>query len=274
MPQIAVLCDNHTLNPHLTYEHGLSMAIILDSGDLWIWDTGQSGLFMDNAFSMGINPGRAAGLALSHGHYDHTGGLDKFWEQTDFTGPVYAHPAIFTDRFACHPGTDPRAIGLRTAAPERLRNQLVPVKDTWQLAPELTLFTSITRSPGNFEPVQGFYLDPEGNEPDTIPDDAAIVLTTPNGPVLVLGCCHSGLKNTCEHISAKTGITRFHALIGGLHLGSAPQQAIKETKETIEAFGCTRAYAGHCTGEDALAQLQKSLPLVMHPMGSGLFVKF
>ena len=273
MPQLAVLCDNHTLNPHLACEHGLSMAIILDSGDLWIWDTGQSGLFMDNAFSMGINPGRAAGLALSHGHYDHTGGLDRFWEQTDFPGPVYAHPNIFAERFACHPGTDPRAIGLRTEDAQRLRAQMVQVTDSHELAPGLTMFTSITRQPGNFEPIQGFYLDTECTKPDTVPDDAALVLETPNGPVLILGCCHSGLKNTCDHIAAHLHIDHFHALIGGLHLGSASDQAIEETRKTIEKYGCTRVYAGHCTGDNALLMLQKALPLVVQPMGSGFFVK-
>ncbi|WP_462325810.1 MBL fold metallo-hydrolase [Desulfoplanes sp.] len=274
MPQIAILIDNTTMNPHLACEHGLSMGIILDSGDLWIWDTGQSGLFVDNAFSMGIHPGRAAGLALSHGHYDHTGGLDRLWEQTDFQRPIYGHPAIFVDRFACHPGTVPRAIGLRTNDPERLKKQLVPVENTMELAPGLTMFTNTTRQAEHYEPIQGFYRDREATRPDTIPDDGCLVLESANGPVLILGCCHSGLANTCEHVAKCHGIDRFHGLIGGLHLGRASEDAIEETRTTIEHFGFQTVFAGHCTGQSALEQLQQSLPETIHPMGSGLFVKF
>ena len=274
MPQIAVLCDNQTMHPELAHEHGLSMVIVLDSEEFWLWDTGQSGLFMDNGFSMGINPGRAAGLALSHGHYDHTGGLDRFFEQTDFQGPVYAHPTIFAQRFSCRPGTDPRAIGLRTDDPGRLRRQLVPVQGSIQLAPGLTMFTSITRHAGNFEPVQGFYLDPESTLPDPVEDDAALVLDTADGPVLILGCCHSGLKNTCEHIAAHLHINTFHTLIGGLHLNNAPDTALEETRATIEKYGFTRVHAGHCTGTAAFNRLTQSLPAVMYPMGSGSFLEF
>ncbi len=274
MPQIAVLCDNRTVHPELAYEHGLSMAIMLDSGDFWLWDTGQSGLFMDNGFSMGLSPGRAAGVALSHGHYDHTGGLDRFFEQTDFQGPVYAHPNIFAERFSIRPGVPSRSIGLRTANSERLHRQLIPVKDSIQLAPGLTMVTSISRRAGNFEPVQGFYLDREGTIPDTIEDDAVLILDTADGPVLVLGCCHSGLANTCEHIAEHLHIHRFHALIGGLHLNAAPDKALEETAATIQKYGFIRVYAGHCTGESALARLQTSLPSLIHTMGSGSFMEF
>jgi 7,8-dihydropterin-6-yl-methyl-4-(beta-D-ribofuranosyl)aminobenzene 5'-phosphate synthase len=274
MPQLAILIDNTSLNPHLACEHGLSMGIVLDSGDLWIWDTGQTGAFMDNAFAMGIDPGRAAGLALSHGHYDHTGGLDRLWEITDFKGPIHGHPSVFVDRYACHPGTPPRAIGLRTTDPERLRRQFVSVTDTMKLAPGLTMYTNITRQPGHYEPIRGFYLDPDCTRPDTIPDDACLVLETSNGPVLVLGCCHSGLANTCDHVATCHGIDHFHALIGGLHLGGASDTAIQETRATIERYGFTTVFAGHCTGEHAFTQLQTSLPKIIRPMGAGLFVKF
>ena len=274
MPQIAVLIDNMTMNPHLACQHGLSMGIILDSGELWIWDTGQTGVFMDNAMAMGIHPGRAAGLALSHGHYDHTGGLDSLWEQTDFQGPIYAHPQVVADRYVCHQGTQARAIGLGTNNYEKLDNQLVAVQDRMELAPGLTMYTNITRHPGQFQPIQDFYLDPETTRPDTIPDDACLVLETPKGPVLVLGCCHSGLANTCQHVAQHHGIDHFHGLMGGLHLSGASEKALEETRTTIRDFAFESVFAGHCTGTTALNRLQSSLPTIVHPMGSGLFVKW
>jgi 7,8-dihydropterin-6-yl-methyl-4-(beta-D-ribofuranosyl)aminobenzene 5'-phosphate synthase len=266
--------DNMAMNPRLASEHGLSMGIILDSGDLWIWDTGETGLFMDNAMAMGIDPGRAVGLALSHGHYDHTGGIDSLWEQGNFQGPVYGHPMIFARRFACHPNTPPRAIGLATRDPQQLRQHFISVEDRKELAPGLTMYTNMTRQAGHYEPIQGFYLDPQAHQPDTIPDDACLVLETPKGPVLILGCCHSGLANTCEHVARHHGIDHFLGLMGGLHLGRASDEAIEETCRTIKRFGFESVFAGHCTGETALLSLQKSLPDIVHPMGSGLFVKW
>ncbi len=274
MPRIGVLIDNNTLDDHLAREHGLSLVILLDSGDRWLWDTGQSGIFFDNARAMGIDLAQLSGLALSHGHYDHAGGLDRLWRETDFTGPIYGHPAVMTGRYACSCCSPPRAIGLRTVNRQRLASQLIPVSDTARLGPGLTMVTNITRKAGNFEPIQGFYLDPLGRTTDTIPDDTALVLETGYGPVLILGCCHSGLENTCDHIAVNLGINRFHALIGGLHLKSAKPNHIEETLQTITRFGFSEVYAGHCTGTHAISSLSDALPGKIHPMGSGLLLTF
>ena len=106
---VAILCDNEASAPAFGCEWGLSMAIQLPSGALWLWDTGKTGLFLKNAETMGITAARAQGLALSHGHYDHTGGLGVLLA-AGFAGSVHAHPACARERWSADP-KGPRPIG-------------------------------------------------------------------------------------------------------------------------------------------------------------------
>jgi 7,8-dihydropterin-6-yl-methyl-4-(beta-D-ribofuranosyl)aminobenzene 5'-phosphate synthase len=116
------------------------------------------------------------------------------------------------------------------------------------------------RAPGLFQAVQGFSLDPAGLEADPVPDDAFLVLESPSGPVVILGCCHSGLANSLACLRQRLGISRVHAVLGGLHLFKAGPEALEETARAIEEYGVRRLIAGHCTGPDRLALLQERLP--------------
>jgi len=258
--RIVVLCDNESAHPACGCEWGLALAIDLDpaedGGGLWLWDTGQTDLFLRNAAALGVDVDRARGLALSHGHYDHTGGLSALCSSTAFQGPIHAHPACALARFAEESGgRPPRSIGPPAPLPA-----FAPADPVQVLAPGLTLLSDIPRAPGAFQAVHGFSLDTRGNEPDSVPDDAFLVLESPSGPVVVLGCCHSGLANSLACLRQRLDIDRVHAVLGGLHLFKAGPEALEETAQAIEAFGVRRLVAGHCTGPDRLALLRERLP--------------
>ncbi len=268
--RVVVLCDNESAQPSCGCEWGLALAVDLGpaeaDGGLWLWDTGQTDLFLRNAAALGLDLGRARGLALSHGHYDHTGGLAALCASTAFQGPIHAHPASGLARFAKEPGgKPPRSIGPPAPLPAFL-----PADPTHVLAPGLTLLSDIPRAPGLFQAVQGFSLDPAGTRPDHVPDDAFLVLESASGPVVILGCCHSGLANSLACLRQRLGIDRVHAVLGGLHLFKAGPEALEETAQAIEAFGVCRLIAGHCTGPDRVALLKKRLPdREVLPLASG-----
>ena len=270
MPQISVIVDNKSLSSYLGSEHGLSMLIKLDNGRQWLWDTGQSELFIHNARALNLDPGQIHGLALSHGHYDHTGGLDILLA-SGFKGYIYAHPCFARSRFHVDAG-NARSIGLKTNNLPRIIKHHVPVESVLELDHGLIMLTSITRKDGNFQAVDGFFQDMKGEEPDLVPDDAVLVLEDNNRAVLILGCCHSGLKNTCEYIEEKLGIREYHTLIGGLHLSKGYEKAYAQTLATIKEYGFNRVYPGHCTGEKAILYLQEKLGAKVLPMGAGLVV--
>lgn len=282
MPTLHVLVDNTAHRPELLAEHGLAMA--LDLGDLtaglwadghcadghcaaglWLWDAGASGNFLENARLMGVAVHEAKGLALSHGHWDHTGGLAAL-RNAGFQGTLHAHPDVLLTRYSIHPGKPVRDISWRGGDESA---SLQTIQKQAELAPGLEFHSDIPRQKGRFQAVENFFLDPEGNKPDPVRDDACLLLAGSHGPAVILGCCHSGLANTLEALSQRTGLTRFASVVGGLHLMNAPESAVRETAQTLAQFDVQQVYAGHCTGDDALEALQSLLPGQVHPLGGG-----
>jgi len=272
--RLFILCDNTAHAPDFGYEWGLSVAVRLPGGDLWLWDTGQTGLFLDNAKKFGLDLGQAKGLALSHGHYDHTGGLPFLLGRTSFSGSIFAHPKLGEKRYAVHPQTVARFIGMdKETLPSPLPNfQGVP--QTREIAPGLTFLTSIPRKPGLFQAVSGFYFDKQRNSPDLIEDDACLVLETVAGPVLILGCCHSGLGNTMSQVRDALGLSSLFAVLGGMHLASAPDSALEEAVQFLKDFDVRQVFPGHCTGREAAAYLKKRLPGRVFDLGAGRVLDF
>ncbi len=264
--KITLLADN-TRSKGYGSEWGLAMALHLDSGALWLWDTGQSGLFLRSAQTLEIDVTQAAGLALSHGHYDHTGGLEELFE-AGFQGPVFGHEDIVLTRYNVGRG-EPKQIGIPGLIPEFVR-----VHSASRLDQGLHMLADIPRIEGNFQSVAGFFLDREGTQPDYVADDACLVAETAKGPVLVLGCCHSGLANTLDCAAKRLGIHRFYAILGGLHLYGAPNEAREETARAIEQCGARFVAAGHCTGSQALAWLQSHLRCKVTGLHTGLVLDF
>lgn len=283
--RVVVLCDNESATPGIGCEWGLALAVDLGSppasqgcghctrcggdpdaaeqGGLWLWDTGQTDLFLKNASALGIDVRTARGLALSHGHYDHTGGLSALLA-AGFTGDIYAHPACALDRYAKEKGKA-RHIGPPSPLPQFRHAGL-----STPLAPGLTLLADITRGPGRFEAVQGFSLDTQAKEPDSVPDDAFLLLETSRGPVVILGCCHSGLANSLHTLRERTGLLQVHAVLGGLHLFKAEAVAIEETAQALESFGVRELIAGHCTGSNSAMALSSRLQSCrVHALAAG-----
>lgn len=265
--KIVVLCDNETSRPDCGCEWGLALAVDLGEAGLWLWDAGQTGLFLSNARALGVDVTRARGLALSHGHYDHTGGLEALLAE-GFAGPVYGHASCPVERYGLYPDDPtrpPKRIGPPAALP-----RLVAVAEAAELTPGLTLVTGIPRLPGRFQAVQNFAYDQAGCQPDPVPDDAFLVMDSQRGPVVILGCCHSGLANSLDAARRRLGLGSIHAVLGGLHLFQAGPEPIAETAAALREHDVQVLIAGHCTGPDRLAALRPLLPGVeVHPLASG-----
>lgn len=271
MPTLRILADNRSADPALAFEHGWSVWVDLQAAGAWLWDTGQTGLFYDNAAACGINPTTAAGVALSHGHDDHAGGLPTLLAR-GYTGPIIGHPDVLSRRYSKRDGSTYRSIGMGDG---RLADGLpgfLPVTDIARLAPGLTFVTGIARRPGNVEAIVHLYRDTAGHEPDSVPDDACLVIDGAKGPAVLLGCCHAGLANTLEHLRHRLGLATVTTLIGGLHLLGAPAQALDEIERTLAAFAVQTVYTGHCTGEAGESALACRFAGRVLPTGCGLAI--
>jgi 7,8-dihydropterin-6-yl-methyl-4-(beta-D-ribofuranosyl)aminobenzene 5'-phosphate synthase len=126
-----------------------------------------------------------------------------------------------------------------------------------------------------FEDTGGpFFLDAERTEADLIPDDLSLGIRTCAGLVVCLGCCHAGIINTLRHLTRVTGETRVLAVIGGLHLLHAGSARLEQTVEALKAYAVPYLYPGHCSGEEAVAQLERSLGPSVQPCFAGQKIGF
>lgn len=267
---LRVLVDNRALSGFAS-EWGLALAIEA-GGETWLWDAGGGPAFLANAERMGVSPAAARGLALSHGHFDHGGGLCAL-SAAGFDGPIHAHPEALRERWAWRRDRAPEAIGLPEEARRVLASNLARTRGTVRLTPWMEMHTDIDRLPGNPEAVRDFFLDPACSRPDAVPDDAFLLLRTGAGPVAVLGCCHAGLANTLARLRQE-GIGRLHALVGGLHLYRASPSEVNDAAAALASFGVERILTGHCTGDAATAALARAFPGRVEPLAAGMTVRF
>jgi len=258
--QITVLMDNRA-RAGLLAEHGLSLWIEADGMRLLL-DTGQSGAFARNAESLGIRLEDADAIILSHGHYDHTGGLAELLP--GMKAPIiYLHPASLQARFSIREGVA-KPIGMPAVTSAALEDLPVPgchwVRQPLRLTPRIGLTGPIPRET-TYEDTGGpFFLDPEGTQPDPIEDDMAVWIETEGGLVVCTGCCHAGLINTLKWIREQfSGLPPVRAVIGGLHLAVATKARMRQTIDALRAMDVQQLVPLHCTGEAAVAELHDAL---------------
>lgn len=253
---LKIVVDNEAA-PGFLAEHGFALWIEAD-GQRLLFDTGQGKALLPNATMLDIVPRQADALILSHGHYDHTGGLPDVLHPPHHIH-VYCHAAAFLPRYNIREGI---AVPVKmTPGAMVAMNGLPEDRVHWVTKPRLLSenigITGEIPRVSDFETTGGaFYFDQDGRRADPIKDDMALWLKTSGGLVVVIGCCHAGLINTLSYIRELTGETRIHTLIGGLHLLNADHIRLARTLADLEDFDLRRIIPCHCTGTAAQAMLQ------------------
>jgi len=217
----------------------------------------------------------ADALVLSHGHYDHTGGVAQVLAAADRKLPVYAHPAALQPKYRATAG-GVREIGMPAACRQALdtQAQLILSATGSTIAGGIRTSGEIPRIHPEEASDERFCLDAAGRVDDPIADDQALVVETGAGVVVLLGCAHAGLINTLDHARELTNGAPVHAVAGGLHLRSATPERLEWTVRELRRFDIARLYPLHCTGFAAAATLWQALPGRVQTAGAGMTLTF
>ncbi len=241
-------------------EHGLSFYIETESNKV-LFDTGQNLAISNNAQVLGIDLSLIDTVILSHGHYDHSGGLKSLLEcNRDFT--LYAHPDVFGHKVK---GADDnlKYIGIPVEK-EYLDEAGIEIKldrNPTQISPAVMTTGEIPLE-NDFEGLESNFCIKKDNKVVTDPlnDDQAVILDTDKGLTVLLGCSHRGVINTLNHVVRLTGKKNIHAILGGLHLGKASDSKLGKIIDHLRGFGLEKIGVGHCTGTRAFLALSNEFP--------------
>lgn len=254
---IKVLSENTSSSEALRCEHGLSLYIETAEHRL-LFDTGASSLFAENAEKMGVDLTAVDLAVISHGHYDHGGGLPAFLRINN-KAKIYLNRKAFGAYYARRPGGRYDYIGL----PETLSpgGRFVLCGDRFVIDAELELFSGVT---GEAFIPQGnstlFVRDGNAYLQDDFAHEQNLIITENGKTLLIAGCAHKGIVNILAHYRAEKGLTP-DVVIGGFHLYNHGTKQ-SEAPETVDAIGRyllgtdSRYYTCHCTGIEAYDRLK------------------
>jgi len=253
---ITTLSENTAQRGELLAEWGLSILIETDEVNILL-DTGRTISACHNADTLGIDLSKIDKIALSHGHYDHTGGLRQVLRKMKKEIEVIAHPDVWAAKYVR------RDEAVRYCGIPFQRQELESLGARFNLTTKPVKITDNIMTTGevpmvtDYEEIDSNLLVKKADalEPDKLPDDLALIINTELGLVVVLGCAHRGIINTLYHAQQLTGRKEIHTVLGGSHLVSASEERIRLTMAALKELGVQRLGLCHCTSLSAVALL-------------------
>lgn len=249
---IKVLTENTSISDEFKFEHGLSLYIETEDKNI-LFDSGKTGMFFDNAKQLGVDISQVDVVVISHGHYDHTGGLKTFLENNS-KAPIYINENAFLDYYA----EDGRYIGVDKSLIDN--DRIVLVSDEYEIDKNLKLYTMNKKERPYKTQSKGLLLRTEnGEKEDTYIHEQYLVITENGKNTLISGCSHKGILNIVEFFD-EFDIKTF---IGGFHLMniSVDECGIIELDKIADKLlkYKTMYYTGHCTGVEQYNYLKSKM---------------
>ncbi|MBA7604588.1 hypothetical protein ES703_11713 [subsurface metagenome] len=263
--RITTLSEN-TAGGGVLAELGLSILVETDTVNVLL-DTGQSISASHNADILGVDLGKIDRIVLSHGHFDHTGGLRQVLRKMRKKVEIIAHPDIWSAKHARREGQEARYIGVpfqrqeleKFGARLNLTTEPVRITDKIMTTGEVPMVTDFEQIDPNL-----FVKEDADFKPDKLLDDQALIINTESGLVVILGCAHRGIINTLYHAQQLTGVKQIAMVLGGCHLTGATEERIWLTIATLKELGVQRIGVSHCTGLPAAV-------IMAHEFGDSFF---
>lgn len=254
--------------------HGLCLFLKINLGSGYLkmlLDTGAApDVTLHNSEALNIDLRDIDQIFLSHGHYDHTGGLIGILKRLNRKVPIIAHPDIFSPKLKAVPSMKFIGPPFTSKEAEDAGADIIYSREPFDLADGVMTTGQIERKKP-FEKVEGFWTIKKGLYfPDNIPDDQALIVNVEGkGLAVISGCAHAGIINTIRHSQKVTGIEDIYAVIGGFHLHRANEERIDSTVEALLELDPEIIRPGHCTGAKAVCRLMSAIGERCQPLASG-----
>ncbi len=257
------------LPPYLSAEHGLACCIEISAAGR------KSKLLMDfgltadgaarNLAALGTDLSQVEAAVLSHGHFDHYGGLEKVIGMVPGNGkplPLYVGKEAFLSRYICTPG---KKLELGRLDPERAESAGCEIREISQPAEILPGVLVIGPIPRVTEFEQGspaLMVDRNGSiEQDDFAGELSLSFNVAGkGLVVLTACAHAGIVNTVKRAVEITGVEKVYAVLGGFHLSGAPEDKINKTVAQLAGMMPELIAPMHCTGFQALKEFSQAMP--------------
>jgi 7,8-dihydropterin-6-yl-methyl-4-(beta-D-ribofuranosyl)aminobenzene 5'-phosphate synthase len=259
--RITIICENTVGRLIGLGEHGFSAFIETDQGN-YLFDTGSGHSIVKNSLELNKDLRTIRKIFLSHGHYDHTGGLPEVLKLRGKVD-VHAHPHLFLDRVHLIKENEKetkRFVGLpfKKSYLETLGANFLLNKEFIEIEKGMFLTGEVPRKTSFEKPDSRLFAEVEGKmNLDIFSDDQSLILDTEKGLILILGCAHSGMINIIHHVLNKTGKEKFYAILGGTHLDFLTKEQSNESIEALKRFQVEKIGACHCTGMRAAFKLHQ-----------------
>lgn len=257
--KITTLIENMSgRDERLKYEHGLSLFIEFDGRKI-LFDTGQTGAYLDNARLMGIAVKDVDTMIISHGHYDHSGGVMNTMDLLRQGTMMYVGQEFFDGKYKVLEDGSFQYNGISFSERDILERQIKLVKvkdDVTLLSGNIMLFKNFV-SGNDFEKRNPKFMVKKDEKmfPDDFVDEIVLGLITSKGLVVVAGCSHVGIINILSNIKERVNIP-IYGVLGGTHLVEADESRIDKTLHSFQEMHIEYIAVSHCTGENGIKKIR------------------